>query len=153
MEGKTATGLLVPDEVVAALGTSKKPAVTVTINGHTYRSTVAARGGRYLIPVSADIRKMTGLSAGDEVAVEVELDNAPREVVVPADLAELLDAEPVVRRFFDSLSYSNRLAHVLSIEQAKTAETRRRRLDKALETLRDGRARSPPTSTSISTST
>ena len=141
LDGKTATGLLVPDEVVSGLGESRKPAVTVTLNGFTYRSTIAARGGRYLIPVSADVRRQSGVSAGDEVDVEVELDTAPREITVPVDLGERLDAEPEVRAFFESLSYSLKSVHTLSIEQAKTAETRARRIDKAMDTLRQGRAR------------
>lgn len=141
LEGKTATGLLVPEEVVTALGRSRKPAVSVTLNGHSYRSTVAVRGVRFLIPVSADIRKITGVAAGDEVDVEIELDTAPREVTVPPELAERLAAEPGVRHFFESLSYSGQLGFVLPIEQAKTAETRARRVDKVLATLRDGRAR------------
>ena len=141
LEGKTATGLLVPPEVVAALGESKKPAVSVTLNGFTYRSSIAVRGGRFLIPVSADIREQSGVSAGDELDVEVELDTAPRVVAVPADFAEKLDAEPEVRGAFDKLSYSHQLAHTLPIEQAKTPETRARRIDKALDILRQGRAR------------
>jgi hypothetical protein len=141
LDGKTATGLLVPPEVVAGLGDSRKPAVTVTLGGFTYRSTIASRGGRYLIPVSADVRKQSGVSAGDEVDVDVELDSAPREITVPGDFAERLAAEPAVRQFFDSLSYSNKSVHTLSVEQAKTAETRARRLDKAMDTLRQGKAR------------
>lgn len=141
LEGKTATGLLVPPEVVTALGRGRKPAVSVTVNGHTYRSTIASRGERYLIPVSAEIRKITGLTAGDEVDVRVEIDDAPREVTVPADFAERLAAEPVVKILFETLSYSNQSAHVLAIEGARTPETRQRRLDKAMETLRAGRAR------------
>lgn len=141
LEGRTATGLPVPREVVADLGESKKPAVTVTLNGFTYRSTIASRGGQYLIPVSAEIRKQSAVSAGDEVDVEVELDTAPREIVIPADFAERLAAEPTVQAFFDTLSYSNKSVHTLAIEQAKTAETRARRVDKAMDTLRQGRAR------------
>jgi hypothetical protein len=141
LEGKTATGLLVPPEVVTGLGESKKPAVTVTVNGFTYRSTIAARGGRYLIPVSADIRKQSGVAAGDEVDVDVELDTAPREISVPDDFAERLAAEPAVLDFFNTLSYSNKSVHTLSIEQAKTPETRARRVDKAMDTLRQGKAR------------
>ena len=141
LEGKTATGLLVPPEVVDQLGQGKRPAVTVSLNDYTYRSSIAARGGRFLIPVSADVRKHSGVSAGDELDVDVELDLAPREVALPADFAARLDAEPDVRAFFDSLAYSHQLAHVLSVEQAKTAETRERRIDKALETLRQGRLR------------
>jgi bifunctional DNA-binding transcriptional regulator/antitoxin component of YhaV-PrlF toxin-antitoxin module len=141
LDGKTATGLLVPPEVVAGLGESRKPAVTVTLNGFTYRSTIASRGGRYLIPVSADIRKQSGVAAGDELEVDVELDTAPREITVPGDLAERLAAEPAVLDFFSSLSYSNKSVHTLSIEQAKTPETRARRVDKAMDTLRQGKAR------------
>ena len=141
LDGKTATGLLVPPDVVAGLGESKKPAVTVTLNGFTYRSTIAARGGRYLIPVSAAIRQQSGVAAGDDVEVEVELDTAPREITVPDDFAERLAAEPAVLAFFNTLSYSNKSVHTLSIEQAKTPETRARRVDKAMDTLRQGKAR------------
>jgi hypothetical protein len=141
LDGKTATGLPVPPEVVAGLGDSKKPAVTVTLNGFSYRSTIGVRGGEYLIPVSADVRKQSGVSAGDQVDVDVELDSAPREIVVPDDFAARLDAEPTVRAFFDSLSYSLKSVHTLSIDQAKTAETRARRIDKAMDTLRQGKAR------------
>ena len=141
LDGKTATGLPVPPEVVSGLGDSKKPAVTVTVNGFTYRSTIAVRGGQYLIPASADVRKQSGVSAGDEVEVDVEVDTAPRDIVVPADFGERLEAEPTVRAFFESLSYSLKSVHTLSIEQAKTAETRARRIDKAMDTLRQGRAR------------
>jgi hypothetical protein len=139
LEGKTATGLEVPPEVVAALGSGKKPAVTVTLQGHRYRSTVAPRGDRFLIPVSADIRKITGLSAGDDVEVQLDLDTEPRVVTVPADLSDALDGEPDTRQFFEKLSYSQQLAHVLAIEQAKTTETRQRRVAKVMATLREGR--------------
>ncbi len=141
LEGRTATGLVVPTEVVTALDSGKKPAVTVSIAGHIYRSTIASRGGQYLIPVSADIRNITGLSAGDEVDVELELDTAPRTVTVPLELTTALDAEPEVRRFFEGLAYSHQLAHVLAIKQARTSETRDRRVNKAMAVLREGRAR------------
>jgi hypothetical protein len=139
--GKTATGIRVPDAVVAALGSGKRPAVTVTINGFTYRSTVAVFGDESWVGVSAENRAGTGVAAGDTVDVDMELDTAPREVSVPADLAAALDAEPAARRTFDDLSYSNRSWHVLSIEAAKTDETRQRRIDKSVATLREGRAR------------
>ena len=109
----------------------------VTLGSHVYRSTVAARGGRFLIPVSAENRVLAGVEAGDEVDVELELDTAPRELTVPEDLATALDAVPEARRKFDSLSFSRRQAYVLSVEGAKQAETRRRRIEKAVSTLRD----------------
>lgn len=138
LNGKTATGICVPEEVVASLGSGKRPAVRVTINGYTYRSTVAPMGGVSMLPVSAEVRESAGVAAGDEVEVEVELDAAPREVSVPPDFAEALDQDAAARQFFDGLSYSNKRRFVLSIEDAKTPETRQRRIVKAVETLREG---------------
>lgn len=139
--GKTATGIRIPDEVVEALGSGKRPAVKVTINGYTYRNTVAVMGGVYMVGVSAEHRAGSGVAGGDEVDVDIELDTGPREVVVPDDFAAALDAEPKARATFDGLSYSNRSWHVLSINGAKTDETRQRRIGKSVETLRDGRPR------------
>lgn len=138
--GKTATGIEVPADAVEALGSGKRPPVRVTINGHTYRSTVAVMGGAFMVGVSADNRASAGVAAGDEVDVELELDTAPREVTVPADLAAALDADPEVRRVFDALSYSRKQAYVLPIDQAKTDETRRRRVTKTVTALRDAAA-------------
>jgi hypothetical protein len=139
--GKTATGIQVPEEVIQALGSGKRPAVTVTINGYTYRSTVAVLGGRYMVGVSAEHRAGAGVGAGDEVEVDVDLDTAPRAVDVPADFAAALAAEPEARRTFDGLSYSNKSWHVLQVEGAKTDETRQRRITKSVDTLKQGRAR------------
>ena len=108
----------------------------VTVGSHTYRSTVAVMGGVFMIPLSAENRQGAGVSAGDEVDVELELDTAPREVAVPTDLAEALDADGSARRSFDALSYSNQRRWVLSVEAARTADTRRRRIDKAVGELR-----------------
>ena len=135
--GKTATGFVVPAEVVEALGQGKKPAVAVTINGHTYRSTVAVMGGEFMVGVSAENRAAAGVTAGDELEIELVLDTAPRVVEVPPDLALALDAEPAARAAFERLSYSNKRLHTLSVEGAKTAETRARRVAKAVATLRD----------------
>lgn len=133
--GKTAAGIQVPPEVVEALGSGKKPAVTVSIGSHTYRSTVALRGGVYLIPVSVENRRLAGVAAGDVVDVDLELDIAPRSVAVPADLRAALDAAPTALAQFEHLSYSNQLRHVLSVDGAKTAETRQRRIDQVVATL------------------
>lgn len=137
--GKTATGIRVPAEIVESLGRGKKPAVRVTINGYTYRSTVAVFGGEFFLPVSAEVRAGAGVAAGDEIEVTVELDTEPREVVVPDDLSAALDSNPEARRHFESLSYSNKRRIVLGIEDARTAETRQRRIDKSIENLREGR--------------
>ncbi len=138
---KTATGIQIPDEIVEGLGAGKRPAIRVTINGYTYRSTVAVMGGVFMVGVSADNRAGAGVKGGDEVDVDIELDTALREVTVPTDLATALDAEPAARRTFDGLSYSNKSWHVLSIDGAKTDETRQRRIAKSVEALRDGRVR------------
>lgn len=139
--GTTATGIQVPDEVVEALGAGKRPPVKVTINGYTYRNTIAVMGGVYMVGVSAEHRAGAGVAGGDEIDVEIELDTAPREVSVPPDLAAALDAEPAARRTFDALSYSNRSWHVLQVTGAKTDDTRQRRIARSIEALREGRPR------------
>ena len=136
--GKTATGLRVPADVVTALGSGQRPKVTVTVNGHTYRSTVAAYSGDYFLPLAAEHRAAAGVAAGDTVEVDVELDTAPRVVEVPPDLAAALDAEPEARRRFDALSYSHQRRHVLAIEGAKAEATRRRRVASAVAMLLEG---------------
>lgn len=142
LNGKTATGMRVPAEVVEGLGSSKRPPVRVTINGYTYRSTVAPMGGAYMLPVSAEVRAGAGVAAGDEVEAEIELDNAPREVTLPPDFAAALDAAldaaTEARRFFDGLSYSNKRALVTAIEAAKAPETRQRRIAKTVASLSEG---------------
>lgn len=134
--GKTATGIQVPDAVVDQLGAGKRPPVRVTINGYTYRTTVAPMGGAFWIPLAAEHRTAAGVQAGDEVEVQMELDTEPRAVDVPGDLAAALDAEPGAKGTFARLSYSNQRRHVLSVEDAKTPETRWRRIEKVLAALR-----------------
>ncbi|TCK27327.1 YdeI/OmpD-associated family protein [Pseudonocardia endophytica] len=134
--GKTATGFAVPDEVVTALGSGKRPAVAVTVGGHTYRTTVSSMGGRYMVPLSAENRSAAGVAAGDEVDVDVELDTAPREVVVPDDLAAALDAAPGARAAYDGLSFTRRKEYARLVDDAKTDATRQRRIAKAVEELR-----------------
>ena len=137
--GKTATGIEVPAEIVEGLGAGKRPPVRVTIKGHTYRSSIAVMGGVFMVGVNADERKAAGVAAGDELDVDIELDTEPRTVVVPDDFAAALDADGEARRFFDKLSYSHQRRHVLAIEDAKTPETRGRRIAKSVEMLREGR--------------
>jgi Bacteriocin-protection, YdeI or OmpD-Associated/Domain of unknown function (DUF1905) len=138
LHGKSATGIEVPADVVAALGQGKRPKVTVTINGYSYPSTVGVMGGVSLIPVSADVRARAGVAAGDEVDIDLVPDTAPRTVEVPADLAAALAGVPAARQAFDKLSYSGQQRYVLGVEQAKTAETRRRRVEKAVTELTEG---------------
>ena len=139
--GKTATGIEVPSTVVEGLGAGKRPAVRVTINGFTYRSTVASMDGRFMVGVSAENRAGAKVAGGDVVDVDIELDTSPREVDVPRDLAAALKKDPKAKATFESLSYSNQNWHVQSIEGAKTDETRQRRIAKSVAALREGRPR------------
>ena len=137
--GKTATGFPDPDEVVAALGAGKRPAVRVTVGSHTYRTTIAPMGGRFLVPLSADNRAAADVAAGDEVDVQIEADNNPRDVAVPADLADALTRNQQARDFFDTLAYTHRKEWVRWIEDAKKPETRATRLTATLDALRSGK--------------
>jgi hypothetical protein len=137
--GKTAAGIEVPSEVVEALGQGRKPAVRVTINGYVYRSTVATVSGVFMIGVSSDVRRSAGVAAGDVVDIDLELDTEPREIVVPPDLAAVLAADETARHAFEGLSYSNKRRIVTPIADAKTPETRQRRIDKSIEELRGSR--------------
>jgi Bacteriocin-protection, YdeI or OmpD-Associated/Domain of unknown function (DUF1905) len=137
--GKTATGIEVPGEVVTALSSGGRPPVTVTIGGHTYRTTVARMGGRYLIPLSAENRTAAGVAAGDQVDVDIEADIAPREVDVPPDLAEALAGDDAARATFDGLSFTHRKEWVRWVEEAKKPETRATRLARTVESLHAGK--------------
>lgn len=129
-------GLEVPAEVVEALGGGARPPVTITLNGHSWKSRVAIMRGRHLLGLSKANREAAGVTVGDEVEVELELDAEPRVVVEPPDFAEALDADPAVRAAYDKLAHSHKREHVRAIETAKQPETRRRRIEKAIATLR-----------------
>lgn len=137
-EGKNATGIRVPAEALAALGTHKRPAVVVILNGYTYRSTIAAYGDVFMLPVSAEHRQAAGVKAGDQVEVTLELDQAPRTVDVPQDLAAALAQQPGATAAFDALSYSVRKEHVRQVESSKAQETRERRIATIVAKLAQG---------------
>jgi bacteriocin resistance YdeI/OmpD-like protein/uncharacterized protein DUF1905 len=138
LAGKTATGFQVPASVVEALGKGKRPPVVVTINGYTYRNTVAVYGDSFLLGVAAEHRAAAGVKAGDELEVDLELDTAPREIDVPPDFAAALDKDRGAKQFFDGLSYTNKRRFTLSIEDAKTPETRQRRIERSVGKLHQG---------------
>lgn len=129
--GKAATGITVPEDVLAALGGGRRPAVAVTINGHTFRTTLGSMGGVAKIPVSAATRTAAGVNAGDVLLVGLELDEAPREVTVPDDLTAALAGDPAAAEFFAGLPYSHKKAYVTWIEEAKKPETRAKRVAEA----------------------
>jgi hypothetical protein len=137
--GKQAAGMHVPDEVMDALAGGHRPKVRITIGGHTWRTSVGIVDGRSMIGVPLEHRAPAGVAPGDVMDVEVELDTEVREVALPDDFAAALVPFPAARAFFDSRNYSERRWFVLGIEDAKTPETRARRIEKAVERLREGR--------------
>ncbi len=133
------TGIEVPEEVVEKIGAGKRPPVHVTLNGFSYRSTIAVMGGKYLIPLSAERRTNAKVKGGDKLDITLELDTEPREVELPQDFKKELAKDKKALVFFEGLSYSTKSRFVLPISQAKTDETRQRRIEKALSDLRAGK--------------
>ena len=133
-EGMNATGLPIPADVIAALASGKRPKVKISLNGYTYRSTVAAYGDVFMLPLSKEHRGAAGVKAGDEVEVTLELDTEPRTVEVPDDLAMALQ-EGGVTAVFDALAPSKRKEHVRQVTSAKAEETRQRRIAKIVASL------------------
>jgi hypothetical protein len=135
--GGNNVGIVVPASVVEAFGRGKRVPVVVTIDGgYQYRNTVTSMGGKFLISFNAVTRKDTGLGAGDEIEVRLDIDDALRVVEVPADLATELAADETSRVAWNALSYSNQRAHAESINGAKAAATRAGRVAKVLAALR-----------------
>jgi len=135
------TGIVVPEAMIEQLGAGRRPAVVVNVNGYEYRSTVGVMSGRHMIGISAAVRKDTGLTGGDAIHVVLTLAGGPREVIVPDDFAAALSADPAAAAFFAELSNSLQRYHVDNISAAKTAETRQRRVDKAISLFRQGKQR------------
>jgi len=138
--GKNHAGIPVPDEVVEALGAGKRPLVVVTVGNHTYRSAIASMGGHFMISMSAANRTAADVKGGDKVEVTIEVDTAPRDVEIPEALAAALEQDHAARGVFEVLSNSRKKRLTLSVEDAKTDETRQRRVAKAIEDLNAGKA-------------
>ena len=130
------TGIEVPESNVAALGQSKKPPVNVTVNGFSYKSSIAVMGGKFMISFPKANRQATGLKAGDAISVVLELDDGVREVIVPADLQSALDANKLSETF-NQLAYSKRKEFARQVTDAKAQETRTRRVDKIIASLKE----------------
>lgn len=136
--GKTATGIAVPPEIVEGLGAGKQPLVKVTLNSYTYRSAIASMNGGYMVGVNADVREAAGVAAGDELDVDIVVDTEPRITPVPPELQRALDADPVAKQRFAALSNSKKQRLTIPIEKGKTDETRQRNVEKALAILHEG---------------
>jgi hypothetical protein len=133
-----ATAIEIPAKVLEALGSQSRPLIVVTINGHSWRSRVALKGGKALVGISAANRAASGIAEGDVVGIDLELDTEPRVVPEPSDLTEALNANPEARAAFDRLAYGLKRKHVTAIEEAKTPATRQRRITKLVTTLGQG---------------
>ena len=134
------TGIVVPDEVIEQLA-AERPPVLVNVNGYEYRNTVAVMGGKHMISISAAVRNATGLKGGDPIRVTLTVADMPREVTIPPDLAAALAADEQASAFFGKLSNSMQRYHVNNITAAKSADTRQRRIDKAVALFRAGQAK------------
>jgi hypothetical protein len=128
---KDAMGIIVPPEVVEALGSGKRPKVVVTLKGYSYRSTVAVMGGKFMLPLAREHRTAAGIEDGEKLEIDVTLDTAPREVEVPDDLAAALKKAKALETF-NGLAFTHRKEHVRSVTEAKAPETRARRIEKAV---------------------
>ena len=138
-----AAAVVLDDEHVAVVGEgAKRFPVVATVNGYTWRTSVARMGGEFLLGLNRAVREEAGVEAGDTVDVALELDTAPREVEVPQALADALAADREAREAFDRLAYTHRKEYARWIDEAKRDETRRRRITQALEMLRQGKTRS-----------
>jgi hypothetical protein len=135
------TGIVVPAALIDELGAGKRPPVLVDVNGYRYPNTVGVMGGKFMISVSAAVRKATGLNGGDAIKVTLTLADTPRSVSVPPDLDKAFRSNKQARAFFDSLSNSLQRYHVDNINAAKTDETRQRRIDKAVGLFLEGKPR------------
>ena len=134
--GGTTTGFVVPDEVVEALGGGRRPKVAATVAGHTWRTSIAAMGGRFLLGASATVREAAGIAAGETHTVTVVLDDAPRTVEVPEDLAAALAADADAARAWEALTYSAQRRHAEAVVAAKKPETRARRVEAVVASRR-----------------
>jgi hypothetical protein len=109
--------------------------VQVTLNGYTYRSTIASMGNGPCIPLRRSNREAAGLQGGETLDVTLELDTGKREVVPPPDLVQALEAAPPAWDRWHKLSYSHQREYVEAIEEAKKPETRARRIEQTVRAL------------------
>ncbi len=137
LAGKTATGICIPDEIVESFEAGKKPPVKVTIKGYTFRSTIAVMGGKYMVGISAEHRAGAKVNGGDKIEVTLELDTEPRVVDIPPDLKKALNKNPNAKKNFEALSYSKKQGFVIPVKEAKTEETKQRRIEKTIAALNE----------------
>jgi hypothetical protein len=137
-----AAAVVLDDGQVATVGEgAKRFPVVATVNGYTWRTSVARMGGEFLVGLNREVRTGAGAEAGQQVDVTIELDTAPREVDVPEDLAAALASDPQAEAAFEGMAFTHRKEYARWVAGAKREETRHRRLQQALEMIRAGRTR------------
>jgi uncharacterized protein YdeI (YjbR/CyaY-like superfamily) len=137
-----ATALVLTDEQVEELGGGKRAAVMVRIGDRQARLRLAVMGGQNLIGMSKATRAELGVDFGDEVTATITLDEAPREVEVPAELSAAFATDPGAAAAYEKLAFTHRKEYARWVGEAKKGETRQRRAAEALQMLREGRTRS-----------
>jgi Domain of unknown function (DUF1905)/Bacteriocin-protection, YdeI or OmpD-Associated len=129
-----------PYEVEELFGARGRIPVQATFDGEVYRGSMVTMGHKcHILIVVKKIRQKIGKQPGDKVTVTLSLDTEPRVVEVPADFQEILNANPAANEHFSKFSYSKQRDYVLWIEDAKRAETRQRRMVKAIDLLSEGK--------------
>jgi hypothetical protein len=135
-----AAAFVLDDDQVATVGEgAKRFPVVATINGYTWRTSVARMGGEFLVGLNKEVRSGAGVAAGDTVTLELSLDTEPRTVEVPPALADALAADPEARAIYDGLAFTHRKEYARWITEAKREETRARRVTQALKMLHTGK--------------
>jgi len=138
-----AAAVVLDDAQVAAVGEgARRFPVVATVNGYTWRTSVARMGGEFLLGLNKEVRQGARVEAGDAVEVTVELDAAPREVEVPEALAAALAADPLAKASFDRMAFTHRKEYARWVAEAKQEQTRQRRVQRALAMIRAGKTRS-----------
>lgn len=115
--------------------------VKVTLNGYTYRSTIASMGAGPCLPLRRSNREAAGLEGGETLEVTLELDTEKREVKPPPELVKALKATPPAWERWQELSYSHQREHVEAVEGAKQPATRTRRIESAVKLLATRKAK------------
>lgn len=134
-----AAAVVLDDDQVQQIGEgAKRFPVQATINGYSWRTSVARMRGEFLLGLNREVREGAGVQAGDTVEVDIALDDAPRQVELPEDFKAKLAADPAAQRGYDGLSYTHRKEYARWVSEAKREETRRRRIAEALTRLREG---------------
>jgi Bacteriocin-protection, YdeI or OmpD-Associated/Domain of unknown function (DUF1905) len=138
-----AAAVVLGDAQVAEVGQgAKRFPVVATVNGYSWRTSVARMGGEFLVGLNREVRQGAEVNAGDEVDVTIELDTEPRDVKVPEDLAAALATDPQAKAAFDGMAFTHRKEYARWVAEAKRDETRQRRVQQALAMIRSGQTRS-----------